>query len=337
MLEGLDLPKIAFIAVAAAAVGLTGFAFLASSLGGSRSEAKVREMASHRRGGVPKTQSVLSRLTGGQSDSRRRQVQESLRQVAERERSRRKGVGLRILIQRAGFGFSVQRYWIIAVGTGLALGLLASFLGGSWIVSGLAGIAGFFGIPRWTLTYLAKRRQKKFLEQLADAVDIVVRGLKAGLPLSEAMRLIGSESPPPLGPEFMEVVEGQRVGITIDQGIERMFERMPLPEVSFLGIAISIQSKSGGNLAEALSNLSKVLRERKKLKAKVRTMSSEAKWSAIIIGCVPVAIIGILFVVSPGYMMPLFTSTMGHFVLIGCGLLMLAGSLIMYKMINFDV
>ena len=172
---------------------------------------------------------------------------------------------------------------------------------------------------------------------MPDAIDIMVRGLKAGLPLSDAMRIIATESAPPLGPEFMEVVEGQRLGIAIDQGIERMFERIPLPEVSFLGIVIGIQSKSGGNLSEALGNLSRVLRERKKLKAKIRSMSQEAKSSAAIIGSLPFLIVGALVFISPDYLEPLFSTSTGHMILIGSGVWMLGGILVMRSMINFDI
>jgi tight adherence protein B len=201
----------------------------------------------------------------------------------------------------------------------------------------LSGIAGFLGLPRWFLSSMSKRRQNAFLRDLPDALDVMVRGLKAGLPLSDAMRVIATEAGPPIAPEFMEIVEGQRLGVTIDQGLERMFERMPLPEVSFLGIVISIQSKSGGNLSEALGNLSRVLRDRKKMKGKVRAMAQEAKSSAAIIGALPFLIVGAIFMLSPKYLEPLFTTDTGHLILIGCGVWMLMGVLTMRKMINFDI
>lgn len=217
------------------------------------------------------------------------------------------------------------------------MGLLSLLLGFPLFIAVLSGIVGFLGLPRWFLSSLAKRRQKAFIEDLADAVDVIVRGLKAGLPLSDALRVIATEAGPPIGPEFMEVVEGQRVGVTIDQGLERMFERIPLPEVSFLGIVISIQSKAGGNLSEALSNLSRVLRDRKKMKAKIRSMSQEAKSSAAIIGALPFCIVGAMFLVSPDYLQPLLTTSIGHMILIGCGVWMFFGILFMRKMINFDI
>ena len=150
------------------------------------------------------------------------------------------------------------------------------------------------------------------------------------------MNVIAAETGPPVGHEFNEIVEGQRIGITIDQGIERMFERMPLAEVNFLAIVMAIQSKSGGNLSEALNNLSKVLRDRKKMKGKIRSMSQEAKSSAAIIGSLPFVIIGGLTILSPAYLNPLWDTTVGNIMVIGSGIWMCLGILVMRKMINFD-
>jgi tight adherence protein B len=205
-----------------------------------------------------------------------------------------------------------------------------------WYISIVAFLAAALGLPRWGLRYLRKRRQNQFLDGFADAVDVMVRGLKAGLPVTDAMKVIATETAPPVGPEFTEVVEGQRIGITMDQGIERMFERLPLAEVNFLGIVMAIQQKTGGNLAEALNNLSKVLRDRKKMKAKIRAVSQEAKASAAIIGSLPLLIMGGMTILSPAYLAPLFDTKMGNILLVGSALWMLTGVLIMRKMINFD-
>ena len=193
------------------------------------------------------------------------------------------------------------------------------------------------------LKYLGVRKddlpdacQEVFLVEFPDAIDIMVRGLKAGLPLSDAMKVIAAEIPAPVGPEFLEVVEGQRIGIAIDQGIERMFERMPLAEVNFLGIVIAIQSKTGGNLAEALANLSKVLRDRKRMKQKIAAVSQEAKASATIIGSLPFFICGALSVLNPEYLIPLWDTEIGHLMIAGSLAWMGTGVLIMRKMINFD-
>jgi tight adherence protein B len=175
------------------------------------------------------------------------------------------------------------------------------------------------------------------LHDFADAIDVMVRALKAGLPVSEAMKIISTEQGPPVGPEFLEVVEGQRVGISIEQGIERMVERMPLSEVNFLAIVMTIQSKTGGNLSEALANLSRVLRDRKKMKQKITSVSQEAKSSAAIIGSLPFVIMGMLTIMNPNYLNPMFNTNMGNMLLMGSAMWMTLGVLVMRKMINFEI
>lgn len=334
---GLDNQQLLFILLVAVAAGGAVIALALPFMGSSNAESRVKAIAGGRASAQAKGQSAVSRLLNGQRGSRRRQVQESLKQNEERANPQKRGIPLRLLISRSGLDVSVRMFWMISAAIGVAMALLPLLLGFPWFVGLLGGVIGTFGLPRWFLSSLAKRRQKAFLEDLADTVDIMVRGLKAGLPLSDAMRMIATEVGPPIGPEFMQVVDGQRIGITIEQGVERMFERIPLPEVSFLGIVISIQSKSGGNLAEALGNLSKVLRDRKKLKAKVRAMSQEAKSSAAIIGALPFLIIGALMLLSPDYLTPLLSTSTGHLVLMGCGAWMLLGILFMRKLISFDV
>lgn len=333
---GFEPQQLAFLVLVAVAAGAAVLA-LAMPLLVSPGESRVKVIAADRKPTESKRQSAVSRLLNGQRDNRRRQVQDSLKQIEDRAKQQKRGVPLRLLISRSGLDLSVRKFWIISIGLALVMAALPLLLGLPAIVSLLGVVAGGLGLPRWFLSSLAKRRQKAFLEDLADSVDVMVRGLKAGLPLSDAMRVIAAESSPPIGPEFMQVVEGQRVGITIDQGMERMFERIPLPEVSFLGIVISIQSKAGGNLSEALGNLSRVLRDRKKLKGKVKSMSQEAKSSAAIIGSLPFLIIGGLFFISPDYLTPLLTTRAGHIILACCGIWMLLGILFMRKMINFDI
>ena len=157
------------------------------------------------------------------------------------------------------------------------------------------------------------------------------------IPVTEAMKIIASESGPPVGPEFAEVVEGQRIGISIEQGIERMVERVPLSEVNFLAIVMTIQSKTGGNLSEALGNLSRVLRDRKKMKQKVVAVSQEAKSSAAIIGSLPFILSGALTMLNPTYLTPMFNTQLGQMLLIGSGVWMSCGVLVMKKMINFQI
>lgn len=270
-------------------------------------------------------------------DTRRKQLQESLKQIEQDARSRKKKLTIRAMLEQAGLSVTPRTYWLFSFASGGAIFFVSFIFGLPWYMGAGAFLVGTFGIPRWILGFLRKRRQQVFLNDYADAIDVMVRGLRAGLPVSDAMKVIAAETGDPVGPEFLEVVEGQRIGITMDQGIERMYDRMPLAEVNFLAIVMAIQSKTGGNLAEALANLSKVLRDRKRMKAKIRAVSQEAKSSAAIIGALPFCIIGALAALNPGYLTPLWETRMGNIMLVGSGIWMLTGILVMRKMINFDI
>jgi tight adherence protein B len=284
-----------------------------------------------------KGSSFRARFQEDQKDVRRRQIQDSLKEIENTEKQRKKKATLRSLISQAGLEISVNVFWFMSVIFAVLLSGIVYFLGAPiYVVAAVAFIAGL-GFPRWFLGFLLRRRQNQFLNDFADAIDVMVRGLKAGLPVSEAMKIIATETGPPVGPEFIEVVDGQRIGIPLDQGIERMVERMPLPEVNFLAIVMAIQSKTGGNLSEALGNLSRVLRDRKKMKAKIRAVSQEAKSSAAIIGALPFLIMGALLLINPNYLEPLFSTETGNMMLIGSALWMTTGILVMRKMINFDI
>ena len=270
------------------------------------------------------------------SAARRRQIQETLKQFEEAEKKRRKRLTIRELIGHAGLDLSVKAFTVISLVVGAVIALVTFIVGVPYYVAIVAAFGGAFGLPRWVLKIMAKRRRETFLRDFADAIDVMVRGIKAGLPVSDALKVIAKETPAPVGPEFDEVVEGQRIGITIDQGLERMFERMPLAEVNFLAIVMAIQAKTGGNLAEALGNLSRVLRDRKRMKQKIQSVSQEAKASAGIIGSLPFCIGGAMMVLNPTYLLPLFETDLGNVMLMGSALWMGCGVLVMRKMINFD-
>jgi tight adherence protein B len=155
------------------------------------------------------------------------------------------------------------------------------------------------------------------------------------LPLNECLQVIARESPEPLAGEFRNVVEQQRLGVPLSEGLERMSERMPLAEVRFLTIVIGIQQQAGGNLSEALGNLSGVIRDRQMLALKVKSLSAEAKASALVLGSLPPGVMTMVYLTSPDYMMPLFTTTVGQFMIAVGAVWMLMGILIMKKMINF--
>jgi tight adherence protein B len=191
-------------------------------------------------------------------------------------------------------------------------------------------------LPRWILSHLKKRREKKFINAFPDAVDVIVRGIKAGLPLLDSLKVIVYDSPEPIKSEFRTIIETQTIGIPLGEACGKLYEGIPIPEANFFGIVISIQQKSGGNLSEALGNLSKVLRDRKKMRAKITAMSMEAKASAAIIGSLPIAVMALVYITSPDYIILLFTTSLGNMMLGASAIWMLAGVLVMKKMINFD-
>lgn len=332
---GGELADLSFMLLVAVAVGGLALAVVYPILTRNKSSERLEQITEGRK--EIKSNSFRARFTEDTKDTRRKQIQESLNRLSEEEKKRKKKITLRTLIAQAGLEMSTRAFWTMSVVLGFVLTIIPIFLGIPWFVAAAAGFVGFLGLPRWMLGFLRRRRQNVFLNDFADAIDVMVRALKAGLPVSESMKIISTEQGPPVGPEFMEVVEGQRIGIPIEQGIERMVERIPLSEVNFLAIVMTIQSKTGGNLSEALGNLSRVLRDRKKMKQKIASVSQEAKSSAAIIGSLPFVIMGMLTVMNPNYLTPLFNTSIGNMLVIGCAIWMSIGVLVMRKMINFEI
>jgi tight adherence protein B len=202
----------------------------------------------------------------------------------------------------------------------------------------LAGLLiGGFGLPNFWLKFVTNRRLKKFGLEFPNAIDVIIRGVKAGLPLNDCLRIIATETADPVRTEFRHIVEAQSLGLSTPEAVERLPLRIPTAEANFFAIVIAIQQKSGGNLAEALTNLSRVLRERKKMRDKVKAISSEAKASAMIIGSLPVVVALLVYVTSPHYIELLWTTETGRVVLVICALVMGFGTFIMKKMIAFDI
>ena len=265
----------------------------------------------------------------------RRDIEGTLKQLEEREK-KKKRVPLAVRLEQAGLSWSKQKFMVISGVIGLVAFLLA-YVAGLGLLPGLGfAFAGAFGIPRWLLSFLKKRREAKFLNNFPDAVDVIVRGVKAGLPLLDSLRLITSESEDPIRTEFRGIIETQTVGIPLGEACLKLYEHMPVPEANFFGIVVSIQQRSGGNLSETLGNLSKVLRDRKKMKAKIQAMSMEAKASAAIIGCLPPAVMILVWLSSPQYIELLWLEPIGRVMLACCATWMSIGVFVMKKMINFD-
>ena len=266
---------------------------------------------------------------------RRKAVADSLKEIDLRAKSKK--ITFEMRMAQAGLAWSKTKFWVISAvaGTVAMVGALI-FIGSPLMMAAFAVIGGL-GAPRWYIGRMRKKRLAKFLQEFPAAVDIIVRGIKAGIPLGDCIRNIASEAAEPVKTEFRAIVEAQAMGLTVADACERLIERVPLSEANFFAIVINIQAKAGGNLAEALTNLSAVLRDRKKMKGKIKAMSSEAKASAGIIGCLPPLVATFVWLTSPAYISLLFVTATGHMVLAGCALWMGFGIFVMKKMINFDI
>jgi tight adherence protein B len=321
------------IAIAAAlivmALGGAAFAFA-----GDNSAPSQKRVASAGRS------QAVARVPRGGADTgaqRRKNVQALLKDIEAKQAEKKKEkITLRRRLEMAGFaGTTPRTFWMISGGIGLVVALICFITGQTMLVMLLASFGAGLGVPRWVLSFLKNRREKAFTAEFANAIDVIVRSVKSGLPTNEALKIVAKEIPDPVGAEFNKLVEGLKVGVSLDQGLKRMFESMPTAEVSFFGIVMTIQQKSGGNLSEALGNLSGVLRDRKRLQGKIKAMSSEAKASAMIIGALPPAVMGITWLTTPAYIDLLFTEKLGNLMLAGCALWMGTGIFVMRKMINF--
>lgn len=271
---------------------------------------------------------------------RRKSVQETLKELDEKQRAKlkkSKSPPISLRLQQAGLSWDRRQFLLFSVGSGVGFAALAFFLGAPLYAVAAFGFAGALGFPRWVISFLRKRRTKKFLDEFANAMDVIVRGVKAGLPLNDCLRIIAAEAADPVRTEFKHIVEAQTLGVTVSDACARLPERVPVPEASFFAIVIAIQQKAGGNLSEALGNLSRVLRERKKMFGKIKAMSMEAKASAWIIGALPIIVMGLVYLSSPDYIKLLFTDPKGHLILGASAIWMFLGIMVMRKMINFDV
>jgi tight adherence protein B len=323
----MNMQALALAFMAAVAVGGLAWVFLYPQLSGEKK-------AEERRSSIARPEPKIRSADRAQR-SKRDQVETSLKEVEARNKEKSK-VPLGIRITQAGLDWSEQKFLVISGILGLfAFAMTVMFGGGLLAGAGLAFAAGF-GLPRWVLGFLKKRREDAFLKALPDAVDVVVRGIKAGLPLFDSLKVVAADAPEPLRSEFNAIIETQTIGMPLGEACARLYERMPLPEANFFGIVIAIQQKSGGNLSEALGNLSKVLRDRKKMKEKIQAMSMEAKASAGIIGSLPPIVMLLVYMSTPDYISLLWTHETGRLMLAGCVVWMSCGIFVMKKMINFD-
>lgn len=335
---GMETSLLAFIALAGCSAGALAYTFLFSRI---ESERKVgKRLDTVKRADTDRGAVKASRDRLAEAAKRRKSVQDSLKDLDEKQKARDKNVKkppLKVQIRQAGMRVTIQRFYIYSVLCGVVLTIAAFFAGAPMLVLPGAFLAGTFGLPRWYVAFVRARRVKKFLNEFPNALDIIVRAVKSGLPLNDGIRLIATESQEPVRTEFRRIVEAQQVGLSVPEAAVRMSETMPCAEAGFFGIVIQIQQQAGGNLSEALGNLSRVLRDRKKMKAKVQALSMEAKASAVIIGALPFVVAFLVYLSSPTYIMPLFTTSTGHLIL-GVSLVWMSlGIFVMRKMMNFDM
>jgi len=276
-----------------------------------------------------------ARATQLQGQQRRKSVQQLLKDIEKQQSERKQRPTLQKRLARAGLQLSPRTFWIICAVVAVLTAFVCLITRQSPLVALMAGFGLGFGLPRWAIQLVTKRRQKKFTNEFANAIDVIVRSVKSGLPVNEALKIVAKEIPEPVQGEFTKLCEGLKVGVSLEQGLKRMYDNMPTAEVNFFGIVMSVQLKSGGNLSEALGNLSAVLRDRKRLQGKIKALSSEAKASAMIIGCLPPAVMLMVYFSTPSYIMPLFNTRAGNLMLAGCVIWMTCGIFIMKKMISF--
>jgi tight adherence protein B len=266
--------------------------------------------------------------------SRREQISKSLKELEQRQTKKRVDLATRLL--QAGLQWPNRRYYLLSAVSAVIFGLVAFLLSQNPYVGAGGLLVGAFGIPRWFLSYLTKSRIKKFINEFPNAMDVVVRGVKSGLPLGDCIRIIAMEAADPVRSEFRHIIESQTLGLSVAEACERLYQRVPVTEANFFGIVITIQQKSGGNLAETLANFSRVIRERRKMAGKIKAMSAEAKASAAIIACLPFTVAILVYLSSPEYISLLWKTFHGKITMLIAGFWMMIGVLVMRKMIRFD-
>ena len=317
--------------LAAVAVGAAGFALVPSLVGSSRADKRIKALQGDIRINRQNASAVRNR------ESRRREIQAALRSQTELLEKRKRRVPLQDQIFQAGLKIKRTDFIRNQVIIGVALFGLCFLLQVELLYSLVFGIAGGYLLPKLYLNNRRKAYQQRFLDELPNAVEAIVRGVKAGLPLNDSMRVVAKEVKEPVRSEFQRVLDQQAVGKSMTEAVQILFDRVPLPEVNFFIVVISVQQQAGGNLSEALGNLSRVLRNRKKMKQKVKAMSSEAKASAGIVGSLPFLVAGLVSMTTPSYLAPLVEEPIGLLWLGIAAVLMLTGIFVMNRMIQFDI
>jgi len=272
------------------------------------------------------------------SADRRKDLETSLKKIEEAQKQgAKKKQTLSARLVQAGLEIKPRTFWFYSMICG-AFCFLGALIGGmSLLVSLGIGIVGLIGLPNLWLARKRKKRMNKFIAEFPNAIDVIVRGIRTGLPLGDCIVIASSETAEPVRSEFKRLVDEQAMGLPLSAVVPRLHERVPIAETNFFAIVIAIQAQAGGSLSEALGNLSRVLRSRAQMKEKISAMSMEAKASAAIIAAMPFIIAFMTYLTSPDYIMVMFTHPMGHMVMAATFVWMAIGIIMMRSMINFDI
>ena len=244
---------------------------------------------------------------------------------------------LAIRLDRTGKNWSVSQYFYASLGLTLAVATIIYLRTGAPLLSLGVGLFVGAGLPHFIVNFHMKRRTNKFNAKFPDAIELLVRGLRSGLPVTETLAVVATEVPGPVGEEFKGIVERIKIGRSMEESLQETADRLGIPEFNFFCITLAIQRETGGNLAETLSNLSDVLRKRSQMKLKIRAMSSESKASAYIVGALPFIVFGMIYWINPDYIGGFFEEE--RLIVIGLGGLawMSIGAFIMAKMVSFEI
>jgi len=334
---GLDITIVAITALAALSTAGLAYGLLFSRIEAQKkAESRVRRVKTAE---TDQSKAKAARDRMQEMSKRRKSVQDSLKELEKKQQEQTKRVAatLKARLSQAGLSITTAQFYIFSALFGLFTLVLTFLAGVPLVVCIGATFIAAAGIPRWVVGHLVNRRLNKFLEEFPNSLDVMVRSIKSGLPLTDALRLIAAEGQEPVRTEFRRIVESQQLGLGVPEACARMFTSIPLQEVNFFAIVIAIQSQAGGNLSEALGNLSRVLRERRKMRAKIKALSMEAKASAAIIGALPFIVAFLVYLTSPEYIMILFQDARGHLILGISAVWMSIGILVMRNMINFEI
>ncbi|MBW8752877.1 MAG: type II secretion system F family protein [Sphingomonadales bacterium] len=309
-----------------AAIGLVAFAFAGPSAAKESARRLQTLRYRHSENTLDKVEAQLRKAVAARKPK--------LHQIAGSS-SRIEALALRL--HRSGKNWTVSQYIYTSVGIALVLALLIFLKSGAPLLALGVGLLVGAGLPHMVLNYFIKARGGKFTVKFPDAIELLVRGLRSGLPVTETLGVVAQEVPGPVGQEFKLVVERIKIGRTMEEALQETADRLNTPEFSFFCITLAIQRETGGNLAETLSNLATVLRMRSQMKLKIKAMSSESKASAYIVGSLPFIVFGMIYWINPEYLGGFFHEQ--RLIVAGLGGLtwMSIGAFIMAKMVSFEI